>query len=454
MLTPAQCAPLRREPQQSWPKWRFAPLPYVMRREKPWGKPPIASPHEVALCSAVERHVAAVWHSLSQQDVYLAHSAAPGRKRPRLRHGAVAEAELLLHELFRLVRVMGRYSAPFSASNESASPGSEQDGGTRSVLEAGSRVSGLRALQRWFATAGRDKADPAVRLELCDLRVAIPPRSRFCLASLPHDAALLLDEGPRRWSLLLTDPPWPNRSARRKGQYRTASHLVERLLVPLSPAQRASPGGCFVCVWVTNDPAVRRSVLNDLFPAWGVTYLTDVVWVKLAETGELVLPADYPQRKPLERCLVGFLGPVAPASGLGAERDCLVDQPCPAPEEGGAARVEPCALSDVGGGGEGEAVCPRPEDAPPGGTCLLGPSRTPFDTAPRVVAAVAGLHSLKPPVEALLEPYLERLASDVGAEPTRVEVFGRRARTGWWVFGNQTVVLNAATTAAEAPQEA
>lgn len=449
VMTPAQCAPLWREPQESWSKWRFAPQPYVMQRKKPWEKPPIASPHEVALCTAVEHHVAAVWPSRSKHDVYLTHSAAPGRKRPRLPQDGVAQAEQQLHELFQLVCVMGRYTAPPTASDEDTLPESAEDDEVCEVIGAGTRLSGLHALHRWLATPGRSEADPAVELNLYDLHLSVPPLSRFCLASLPHDAALLTSSGPRHWGLLLADPPWPNRSARRKGQYRTASHLVKRLLVPLAPSRRASPRGCFVCIWVTNDPAARRSVLDELFPAWGATYLTEVVWVKLAATGELVLPADHPQRKPLERCLVGFLGPVAAASGRGEEQDRLVGRPWPAPEEGGAASVEPCPLD----GAAAEAACPRPEGAPDGGTCLLGPSCAPFDRAPRVVAAVAGLHSLKPPVEALLEPYMGLLASDAGAEPTRVEVFGRRARAGWWVYGDQAVALNAVPQGAEAPAE-
>ncbi|GAB2220603.1 hypothetical protein Droror1_Dr00008264 [Drosera rotundifolia] len=79
------------------------------------------------------------------------------------------------------------------------------------------------------------------------------------------------------FNLIVLDPPWENRSALQKSSYPT---LPNRHFLKLPVMQLAHTDGALVALWVTNREKLRSFVENELFPVWGVTYITTYYWMK------------------------------------------------------------------------------------------------------------------------------------------------------------------------------
>ncbi|KAH7977261.1 hypothetical protein HPB49_000168 [Dermacentor silvarum] len=107
------------------------------------------------------------------------------------------------------------------------------------------------------------------------------------------------------YDFVLLDPPWENKSARRKRTYSTLPR--DELLSALPLRRLASPRGCLVAVWCTANGGHLRFVARELLPSWGLTYLATWYWVKVTKHGEPVRPFDCPHKKPYE--FVVFGGP-------------------------------------------------------------------------------------------------------------------------------------------------
>ncbi|XP_075533485.1 methyltransferase like 4 [Dermacentor variabilis] len=107
------------------------------------------------------------------------------------------------------------------------------------------------------------------------------------------------------YDFVLLDPPWENKSARRKRTYSTLPR--DELLSALPLPRLAAPRGCLVAVWCTANGGHLRFVARELLPSWGLTYLATWYWVKVTKHGEPVRPFDCPHKKPYE--FVVFGGP-------------------------------------------------------------------------------------------------------------------------------------------------
>ncbi|KAL2175652.1 MT-A70-domain-containing protein [Thermothelomyces heterothallicus CBS 202.75] len=208
----------------------------------------------------------------------------------------------------------------------------------------------------------------------------IPSAAAAAAADLPSDL---------RFDLILLDPPWPNRSAKRKrkragaGAYRPAPDLssVRALLRQVPVASRLSPGG-LVAVWVTNAARSADLLLGTggggdrgLFSEWGVEPVGEWTWLKITAGGEPVVPVGSAWRKPWERLLIARK---RTAAGEGGSRT--------GPVEG------------------------------------------------KVIAAVPDVHSRKPNLRGLFEELLpERYEA--------LEVFARNLTAGWWAWGDEVLLF-------------
>ncbi|KAK4146789.1 MT-A70-domain-containing protein [Dichotomopilus funicola] len=216
---------------------------------------------------------------------------------------------------------------------------------------------------------------------------------------------------PNQFHLILLDPPWPNRSAKRKRAYRTApfssssplsslpsSHLhtppssptpaeesspieISTLLHQIPIASRLAPGG-LVAVWVTN--AARTAELltqgghGGVFAAWGVEVVGEWIWLKVTAGGEPVVGVDSEWRKPWERLII-------------------------------ARRKGEVTGSSSGVAGDGPV---------PG----------------KVIVSVPDVHSRKPNLRGLFEELLpERYEA--------LEVFARNLTAGWWAWGDEALLF-------------
>jgi N6-adenosine-specific RNA methylase IME4 len=220
-------------------------------------------------------------------------------------------------------------------------------------------------------------------------RFTIPPQSGYFLSDCDHPDSFrssfreITDEHnlPRHFDLVLLDPPWPNRSAKRKGAYEQIGGMpyLKKLLLKMD-MDNYLEHNALVGIWITNKPALREHVLGPggLFETWNVGLVEEWIWIKTTTKGEPMFDVDDAMRKPYEVLLLG--------------------------------RASPNSWTTMV-----NVATPRK----------------------RVVAAVPDVHSRKPCLKELLEPYMPD-PSDYNA----LEVFARYLVTGWTSWGNEVLKYN------------
>ncbi|PWW76507.1 MT-A70-domain-containing protein [Tuber magnatum] len=145
-------------------------------------------------------------------------------------------------------------------------------------------------------------------------RFYIPPNSSFLLSdfqtSIPAFTAI--STHLRKFHLVLLDPPWPNKSAARNRTYTTLNRFdIQKLqCIPLSqtltpPDHASGIRGGLVGIWITNKPKFRSFVLENLFPEWGVEFVSEWVWVKITSSGEPIFDLESRVRKSYEVLMFG-----------------------------------------------------------------------------------------------------------------------------------------------------
>lgn len=222
-----------------------------------------------------------------------------------------------------------------------------------------------------------------------EYRFTIPPHSTFFLSDSAHSDAFratfrqLTDEYtlPRHFDLVLLDPPWPNRSAKRKGAYEQIGGMpfMKRMLLTMD-LDSYLEHNAWVGVWITNKDALRNHVLGPggLFETWNVGLVEEWVWIKTSIKGEAMFDMDSGMRKPYEILLLGRAAPNAWTTMAHAP------------------------------------VVKR-----------------------RVIAAVPDVHSRKPCLKGLFESF--------GLVPegySALEVFSRYLVSGWMSWGNEVLKFN------------
>lgn len=215
----------------------------------------------------------------------------------------------------------------------------------------------------------------------------VPPKASFFLGDLSQSDVLrtsfreLAHEHnlPRRFNLMVMDPPWPNRSAKRHRAYDQSGGMpyIKRVLLNMDIDGYLEPNA-LVGVWVTNKENLRSHVLDPggLFEAWNVALIEEWIWIKTTTDGEPEFNIDSVTRKPYEILLLGRVAP----------NTWTISEHVPIPKR-------------------------------------------------RVIAAVPDVHSRKPCLKALLEEYLP---DDYSA----LELFSRYLVSGWTSWGNEVLKYN------------
>ncbi|XP_076462121.1 uncharacterized protein LOC143294630 [Babylonia areolata] len=129
----------------------------------------------------------------------------------------------------------------------------------------------------------------------------LPPRSQFLVSNLQDFCDhLWLELDEDGYDLIVLDPPWENKSVKRKKSY---NMMNEDGLQNLPVADLSRPGGV-VAVWVTNNQRLEDYTLDTLFPLWGVGLLARWHWLKVTQTGEMISGMEG-HKKPYEVLLLG-----------------------------------------------------------------------------------------------------------------------------------------------------
>lgn len=141
-------------------------------------------------------------------------------------------------------------------------------------------------------------------------RGRLPPNSTLLCGDIATTRDAFIASAPQ-FDLIILDPPWPNRSARRKKSYGIsyASFDIRELLSSIPIRDHFAKEG-LVGVWITNKEAFREMLLQPggLFDEWGIGLVEEWIWLKTTATGEPTCALDSVWRKPYEILLVGKKG--------------------------------------------------------------------------------------------------------------------------------------------------
>ncbi|KIN00150.1 hypothetical protein OIDMADRAFT_124223 [Oidiodendron maius Zn] len=242
-----------------------------------------------------------------------------------------------------------------------------------------------KRLDQTATSAGMDNSESSALQEQCDELVhvmvgdnhaKIPPKSTVLQGDIVPTLEIFASSATQ-FDFVILDPPWPNRSAKRKKSYGISygTNNIKTLLSLLPIQVHLSEEG-FVAVWVTNKSAFREMLLEEdgLFEQWGVRLIEEWIWLKVTSGGETICPINSKWRKPYEVLLIG--------------RRVMEED-----------KIE------------------RPE------------------VKRRILIGVPDLHSRKPNIRCLIK---QLVGKEEGFYQV-LEIFARNLTAGWWAWGNEAL---------------
>ncbi|KAL0113067.1 hypothetical protein PUN28_012355 [Cardiocondyla obscurior] len=111
-----------------------------------------------------------------------------------------------------------------------------------------------------------------------------------------------------QYDFILLDPPWWNKSIRRKKmKCAEASYKMmyndELIKIPIRKLLQLNG---IVAVWCTNSSNHLNSIVNEIFPSWGITYRAKWYWIKVTQTGDTICNFNSaPGKQPYELLILG-----------------------------------------------------------------------------------------------------------------------------------------------------
>ncbi|XP_034185791.1 methyltransferase like 4 [Osmia lignaria lignaria] len=153
---------------------------------------------------------------------------------------------------------------------------------------------------------GCNDTDTAIISEVKDKKYVFPQKCNFYCYDVRDIAKKL--ELNNQYDFILLDPPWWNKSIRRKKtKYLEASYkMMYNEELAKIPIRKLLCSNGLVAIWCTNAPSHLHSIFNDIFPSWGITYRAKWYWIKITQTGNTVCNFNFALGKqPYELLVLG-----------------------------------------------------------------------------------------------------------------------------------------------------
>ncbi|XP_012227075.1 N(6)-adenine-specific methyltransferase METTL4 isoform X1 [Linepithema humile] len=153
---------------------------------------------------------------------------------------------------------------------------------------------------------GSNDTDDAIISEAHNKKYVFPKKCTFyCYDVRDMEKKIELNN---QYDFILLDPPWWNKSIRRKKiKCAEASYkmMYNEELVKI-PIKRLLHSNGILAIWCTNSSNHLNSIFNEIFPSWGITYRAKWYWIKVTQAGDTICNFNSaPGKQPYELLILG-----------------------------------------------------------------------------------------------------------------------------------------------------
>ncbi|KAI1719972.1 MT-A70 domain-containing protein [Ditylenchus destructor] len=97
-----------------------------------------------------------------------------------------------------------------------------------------------------------------------------------------------------KFDLIVTDPPWPNKSVKRQKCY---PWMETDDILNTMPIPNLLAGGGLVCIWLSNSETIHEKIEDMLKNQWGLVRLAEWFWLKVTYSINLLKSFLEPEHK-------------------------------------------------------------------------------------------------------------------------------------------------------------
>ncbi|KAI6228025.1 Methyltransferase-like protein 4 [Aphelenchoides besseyi] len=137
----------------------------------------------------------------------------------------------------------------------------------------------------------------AMEVTINERKHLIPQQSKFILGEVSTVCQHLMNR-EELFDIIVVDPPWQNKSVRRKSVYHCGN---EENWTDLDISELLAQKG-FVCLWLTNGSACRR-LADELIRKWSLVVCSEMFWLKITKSGRTVCDFRPSHKVPFEKVL-------------------------------------------------------------------------------------------------------------------------------------------------------